>query len=118
MSKKELLKLLEELLGTLSPLVIRHVNILIKDGLTHKEIARAVYYIYDIQGQPKDNIKQYGIKGLVPLYVDKANIYYDELARQRDRQVQQVKSSSEVPIREVKTEERKMKRSEIDISEL
>lgn len=119
MTRKELIQLLTELLGPLSEMVIRHINILAKSGLTDKDIARATYYIYDVLGQPKDNIKQYGIKGLVPLYVDKANSYYDEIARQKQEQARQVEASEDIYSREVKTQERKAKkRSEIDISEL
>lgn len=118
MTKKELIEQLTRLLGTLDQIVLRHIDILSKGGLTYKEIARAVYYIYDVLGQPKENISQYGIKGLVPLYVQRANAYYDELKRVRDQQAIDAKDVNIIS-RLVSPQKRKKKRrGEIDISEL
>lgn len=118
MTKKELIEQLTKLLGTLDQMVLRHIDILSKGGLTYKEIARAVYYIYDVLKQPKDNIKQYGIKGLVPLYVQRANAYYDEIKRMREQQARDTRKLN-IDAREVSPQKRKKKkRGEIDISEL
>lgn len=118
MNKKELIELLTKLLGTLDQMVLRHIDILSKQGLTYKEIARAVYYIYDVLGQPKDSVKQYGIKGLVPLYVQKANAHFDEVRRVQEQQAIDAKDV-DIASRQVSPQKRKKKkRSEIDISEL
>lgn len=118
MSKKELIELLTELLGTLPQIVLRHIDILVKQGLTHKDIARASYYIYDVMGQSKTDLDKWGIKGLIPLYLDKANRYYDEIKRQKDEQTRQAQSMGEVPVREVSPQERRKIQRSIDISEL
>lgn len=118
MSKKELIELLTELLGTLPQIVLKHIDILVSQGLTHKDIARASYYIYDVRGQSKKDLEKWGIKGLIPLYLEKANQYYDEIKRQRDEQTRQAKEMEEIPQREVSPQERRKIQRSIDISEL
>ena len=102
MSKKELLELLTQLLGTLPPRVLSHIDILASSGLTYKEIARATYYIFDVMKQPIVDLDKWGIKGLVPIYVDKANKYYDTLKRQQDQQKEQVLHAGNTEIKNVK----------------
>lgn len=117
MSKKELLKLLTELLGALHPMVLKQIDKFVKDGHTYKEIARSVYYIYDVLGRDTKDISTYGI-GLVPYYIEQANSHFDAIAKQQAAQKQQAQESS-IESREVSTQSRvKKKRSEIDISEL
>ena len=120
MTKTELKEQLILLFGTLPAIVEKHIDYLIKEGYRPKEIARACYFIYDHLGQNKENIKPYGIKGLVPLYVDKANQYYDGLRKQKELQERQMRESGNavIPVREVKPERRKRTRKEIDINEL
>jgi hypothetical protein len=120
MTKEELKKQLIQLFGPLPAIVEKHIDYLIKETYSPKEIARACYYIYDYLGQDKSSIVQYGIKGLVPLYVDKANKYYDALKKQKDLQEEQASkiSNTVIPVREVKINRRKRTRKEIDINEL
>lgn len=118
MGKKELIQLLTELLGTLPARVLSHIDILTAQGLTYKEIARAVYYIYDVLKQPKVDLDKWGIKGLVPVYVDKANRYYDALKHQQEQQKQQVLQAGDTPIKEVKPQTRIKRKVDIDINEL
>jgi hypothetical protein len=120
MTKDELKEQLIMLFESLPAIVEKHIDYLIREGYSPKEIARACYFIYDHLGQDKENIKQYGIKGLVPLYIDKANKYYDGLRKQKELQEQQMREigNKTIQIRKVKPERRKRTRKEIDINEL
>lgn len=118
MSKKELIELLTELLGTLSPLVLKQIDNYVKQGLTYKDIARAVYYIFDVLKKvPIDSIKQFGI-GLVPSYVDEANAYYEEIKRQQERQARQVEESESIQTRFVSPQKSVKRKRGININEL
>lgn len=117
MSKKELIELLTELLGPLSNMVLRQIDKFVEAGLTYKDIARTVYYLFDVQGRDRSKISTFGI-GLVPHAVVEANRYYDNIKKQQEEQRKQVLASTEIPTREVSTQERKIVRSDIDISEL
>lgn len=119
MSKKELIQFLTEILGPLPQIILRHIDILVTQGLTYKDIARAVAYIYVVQKQPIKDLDKWGIKGLVPVYLDKANNYYNEIKRQQESQRNQVNAASAVEVREVDTLKRTKRRKEgIDINEL
>lgn len=118
MSKKELLELLTQLLGTLPQRVLSHIDILSKSGLTYKEIARSVYYIYDVLKQPVVDLDKWGIKGLVPIYVDRANKYYDALKKQQEQQREQVLQAGSAQTRVVKPQQRVKRKRVIDINEL
>lgn len=118
MTKPELIDILTELLGTLPQIVYRHIDILQKEGLTYRDIARAVYYIFDVQHQPIKDLDKWGIKGLVPLYVSRANNYFEDIKRQQERQVAQVRESADVATKEVKPLEQNKPTRGIDISEL
>ena len=117
MSKKELIELLTELLGTLSAMVLRQIDKFVKEGLTYKDIARAVYFLYDVQGRDKKDVSTYGI-GLVPLVYNQANQYYEDIRLRQEEQRAQVQASGDIPSREVSPQERIKIRRDIDISEL
>jgi hypothetical protein len=118
MSKKELIELLTKLLGTLSPLVLRQIDNYVAQGLTHKDIARAVYYIFDVLKKvPIDSTAQYGI-GLVPSYVGQANAYYEKIKRQQEQQAKQVEDSESIQTRFVSPQKRVKIKKEVDINEL
>lgn len=117
MSKKELIELLTELLGTLPEMVLRQIDKYIAQGLTYKDIARAVYYIYSVQKQDRSKYIKFGI-GLVPLVVDEANKYYDAIKRQQENQKKQVINAKEIPTREVLKQQRIKRKAGININEL
>jgi hypothetical protein len=117
MSKKELLELLTELLGTLPQMVLNQIEKFVKTGITYKDIARAVYFLYDVQGRDKKDISTYGI-GLVPHVIAQANSHYESIRRRQEDQRTQTQGDMEIPSREVSPQERAKIRREIDISEL
>ena len=117
MSRKELVELLTELLGTLSAMVLRQIDKFVKEGLTYKDIARAVYFLYDVQGRDKKDVSTYGI-GLVPHVTQQANSYYETIRRKQEEQRAQALASGDIPSREVSPQERIKIRRDIDISEL
>lgn len=117
MSKRELIELLTELLGPLSGMVLRQIDKFVRQGLTYKEIARAVYFLFDVQGRDKKSVSTYGI-GLVPNVIKEANYYYDSLKAQQEKQAQQAQNFKGVPLREVKVQKRNKKKRSIDINEL
>ena len=90
MSKKELIELLTELLGPLSDMVLYQIDKFAKQGISYKSIARAVYFIFDVQGKDKKAVSTYGI-GLVPNVMKEANYYYDSLKKKQDEQKKQAK---------------------------
>lgn len=117
MSKKELIELLTELLGPLSQMILRQIDKFVEAGLTYKDIARTVYYLFDVQGRDRSKISTFGI-GLVPHAVTEANRYYDNIKQQQEEQRRQVLASEDIPTREVSPQDRKIARRDIDISEL
>ena len=117
MSRKESVELLTELLGTLSQMVLRQIDKFVKDGLSYKDIARAVYFLYDVQGRDKKDVSTYGI-GLVPHVYKQANQYYEDIRLKQEEQRAQALASGDIPSREVSPQERIKIRRDIDISEL
>lgn len=117
MSRKELIELLTELLGPLSNMVLRQIDKFTQAGLTHKDIARAVYYVFDVLGRDRSSVSTYGI-GLVPSVVNDANKYYDNIKRQQEKQAEQMKNIQEVPVRTVEPQSRIRKMRGIKIDEL
>lgn len=117
MSKKELIELLEKLLGTLPAMVLLQIDKFVKAGLSHKDIARAVYYLFDVQHRDKTTIAKYGI-GLVPHVVVEANGYYERIKRQYEEQRKQLENVREIDTLEVEPMERKKKERGIDIDGL
>lgn len=118
MSKKELIELLTEVLGPLTPMVLRQIDKFIKQGLTYKEIARAVVYLYSVTKKLKiESVATYGI-ALVPEYVNAANNYYDEIKRQQESQKKQVDAAKDINQRLVSPQKRVKRKRGIDINEL
>lgn len=118
MSKRELIELLTEILGPLPQIVLRHIDILVKQGLTYKDIGRSVAYQYVVLKHEVKDIDKWGIKGLVPIYLGRANSYYDAIKRQQELQRQQVENANPVQEIEVKPLERNRKKRGININEL
>ncbi|MFW5889547.1 MAG: hypothetical protein ACOCUD_04120 [Bacillota bacterium] len=86
-------------------------------GLSNKEIARALVYYSENE---KGNLDpKYGI-GIVPHVVSKANAYYEELKRKRDRQIESVKSSKKEPDIILKANKtiKQRKRQKIDLDKI
>lgn len=117
MSKLELIELLTKLLGTLPSMVLNQIDKYVKEGLSYKDIARAVYYMFDIQKRDKATVAKYGI-GLVPLISEEANKYYDTIKKQQEQQKKQVIAAEDIETRVVKPQVQKKRKRGIDINEL
>ena len=117
MRKKELLELLEKLFGSVSGLVVKQIDNFVAEGHTYKSIARAVYYLFDVQKRDIKTVEKFGI-GLVPFYIDVANKYYDDIKKQYEKQKQQLENLREIEVKEVEPMQRKKKERNIDINDL
>lgn len=118
MTKTELIQLLEELLGTLSEMVLKQIDKYHREGMSYKEIGRSVYFLFDVQKKDKKSIDTYGI-GLVPHVQEQANKYYDAIKRQREQQLKEIENFKKVPELLVSPQDRNKKRKEtIKIDEL
>jgi molybdenum-dependent DNA-binding transcriptional regulator ModE len=118
MSRKELIELLTQLLGTLPQRVLQHIDIMAGNGITYKEMARAVFFMHDVLHQPLVDLDKWGLKGTVPLYVERANKYYDNLKRQQEEQRRQVDAAKDLKIRDVCPQPRVKRKKGVDINEL
>jgi hypothetical protein len=117
MSKVELIKILEELLGSLPTIVLKQITKFRQQGITYKEIARAASYWFDVLGRDKNTINTYGI-GIVPNILPEANQYYNNLKQQQERRKNQFLNKEDVEIREVSPQRRIIRKEEIKIDEL
>lgn len=84
-------------------------------GITYKEIARAVYYMFQVQGRDAESVSTYGI-GLVPGIKDEANQYYEQIKQRQEKQANQVRNFKKVSTKEVTPLKRKNIKKGIDIN--
>lgn len=117
MNKKELIEHLTNVLGTLSNMVLNQIDKYAKTGITYKEIARAVSFLYEVQNKDKKDVATYGI-GLVPHVLAQANAYYDDLRQKIEDQRAQIENAESINSREVSPQDRIKRDRKIDINEL
>lgn len=90
---------LEEIIKTeceiseITPLVGRQISrFRLEHGLTYKQIARAVVYMFQIRKQKFDNM--YGI-GSVPNVVEQSEKYFNRLRREKEAQLKSLENKEE-----------------------
>lgn len=123
MEKEELLELIKELYGIseCNQLILNQIYKFITEcGYSYKDIARALVFYIEVQGQ-KPQLK-YGI-GIVPHVMREATKYFEQLKQEQERQIkdaQIAKNNNETVIITCKLpiESKHKKRKQINIEDL
>lgn len=86
-------------------------------GLNYKEIAQALVFYIEVEGNTYD--PKYGI-GIVPHVKDRANAYFAKKRKEKQQQIQSVTEANKNPdiILRVKNIKRRKKQPKIDIENL
>ena len=80
----------------ISSMVKRQIEKMSEEGISYKEIGRAIYYFYEIKNGDISSIDRYGI-GIVKNILCDANSYFDNIKNKQEIQKQaaeRVKSTS------------------------
>lgn len=118
MEKSELRELICDVLkipklnGMLEAQINRFV---VELGLDYKEIAQALVFYYEVEGNPYD--PKYGM-GIVPHVRDRANAYFDKKRKEKQKQLESVKTAQPDIILKVDKITRRKKIPKIDIENL
>jgi hypothetical protein len=120
MDKKELFEVLKKTLkiSKINAQISRQVNkFIIELGLNYKDIAQALTFYFEVEGNKFD--EKYGI-GIVPHVVDQAKKYYEREAKQKRQQLESVIEASKQPdiILKVDKIKTKKKRPKINLDDL
>jgi len=88
-----------------------------EQGLTYKQIARALVFFIDVEKGTYE--QRYGL-GIIPSVVERADAYYEGIKRRRERQKQSIESAKKYPdiILEAGQLKRRRKLPQIDMEKI
>lgn len=121
MTKQELLKFICDMYGisTCTEIILKQINKYVTErGYKYIEIARALSYFVDVQGN-KPEIK-YGI-AIVPFVMEESRKYFEELKRQKEEQLRAVEASKSKDIIVIHCKirnDKTIKKKKIDINNI
>lgn len=122
MSQEEMLNTLKIILkvSELSSVIIRQINRFQQQGITNKQIARAVCYFFEEKGNNLQSIETYGV-GFIPLVYKEADRFYDNIIKKQQQLKEQAAHYKEnlenLEIKVVETQDRIVRKRGYDIDE-
>lgn len=120
MTKPELRDFIKDVLGIekVPSMIESQINrFVIELGFSYKEIAQALVFYIEIEGNEYD--PKFGL-GIIPHIRDRANAYFIKLRKDREKQKRSVEEAKQQPdiILKVNKVKRKNKKPKIDIENL
>ena len=120
MTKPELRTFICDVIGTdkVGPMIESQINrFVIELGFSYKEIAQALVFYIEVEGNKYD--PKYGL-GIIPHVRDKANAYFHKKRKEKQRQIESVAEANKQPdiILKVNKITRRKQQPKIDIENL
>lgn len=120
MTLEELESLIKDLTKRpISLMVERQIEKMSNDGISYKEIGRAIYYFYEVKHGDTSSIDRYGI-GIVRNILNEANSYFDNIRNKQEIQRQAAERVKNTSLQEVvvRPYRRSFSKEEVDIDGL